>query len=210
MNIRGNPNAPEGALVELSDDEVRKAGRDILEGRSGRYFGSEVKQVSFADELERLPESKFVFLYNLWLDKADPLTGRHNRSDFDMLSMLPAVGNILILDVLRNGLDGRYRLYGTGVSDSSSRDWTGHTVSEMNRTTRHELALMYRAVYLAVYESNRPIYTEHQSPHWLSGKIWRRLVLPVSYGEGPCEQFIVGNIPVLSPPESPGLKDGLL
>lgn len=182
--------------TELADDEIRKAGLAILDGGFRQEFGRDVHQISFVEEMESLPEPKLEFLYKLWLDKADPETGRHDRVDFDMLSMLPAVGNIMILDVLRNGYDARYRLYGTGISDASSKNWTGHTVSEMNRTTRHELALMYRSVYLAVYESNRPIYSEHLAPHWLSGKVWRRLVLPVSYGGETCEQFIVGNIPV--------------
>ena len=196
--------------TELTDDEIRRAGRAILDGRFREEFGCDVHKISFVDEMDSLPESKLTFLYKLWLDKADPETGLHNRADFDMLSMLPAVGIIMILDVLRNGLDARYRLYGTEISDSSSKDWTGRTVSEMNRTTRHELALMYRAVYLAVYESNRPIYSEHLAPIWLSGKIWRRVVLPVSYGGDVCEQFIVGNIPVSSIPSDNGLKDGLL
>lgn len=200
----------QNAPVELGDDEIRNASRAILAGRFRSEFSEQVKQISFVEEMDGLPEPKLAFLYKLWLDNADPETGQHNRSDFDMLSMLPAVGNIMILDVLRNGLDGRYRLYGTGIADSSTRDWTGHTVSEMNRITRHEQALMYRAVYLSVYDSNRPIYSEHQAPLQLSGKIWRRLVLPVSYGGEACEQFIVGNIPVSSVPKDTGEQDGLL
>lgn len=195
---------------ELTDAEIRRAGSAILDRRFRDEFGGDVHRISFVEEMDSLPEPKLAFLYKLWLDKADPETGRHNRADFDMLSMLPAVGNIMILDVLRNGFDARYRLYGTEISDTSSRDWTGHTVSEMNRTTRHELALMYRAVYLAVCESNRPIYSEHLAPVWLSGKIWRRVVLPVSYGGDVCEQFIVGNIPVSSVPTDTGRKDRLL
>lgn len=196
--------------VVLADAEIRRAARAILDGRFRSEFGCDAKQISFIEEMEGLREPKLDFLYKLWLEKADPVTGRHDRADFDMLSMLPAVGNIMILDVLRKGLDGRYRLYGTEISDSSSRNWTGHTVSEMNRTTRHEQALMYRAVYLAVYETNRPIYSEHQAPLRLSGKIWRRVVLPVSYGGDVCEQFIVGSIPVSSVAADTGRKDGLI
>ncbi len=196
--------------IELTDDEIRRTGRAILDGSARAALGCDVHRISFVEDMGVLPEPKLAFLYKLWLDKMDPQTGLHNRADFDMLSMLPAVGNIMILDVLRNGLDARYRLYGTGISELSSRDWTGQTVSEMNRTTQHELALMYRSVYLAVYESNRPIYSEHLSPIWRSGKIWRRLVLPVSYGGDVCEQFIVGNIPVSPVPADSGSNDGLL
>ncbi|MEO9903340.1 hypothetical protein [Nisaea sp.] len=193
--------------TELTDDEIRRTGRAILEGRTRTELGCDVGRISFVEDMDVLPEPKLAFLYKLWLDKADPQTGLHNRADFDMLSMLPAVGNIMILDVLRNGFDARYRLYGTEISDFSSRDWTGQTVSEMNRTTQPDLALMYRSVYWAVYESNRPIYSEHLAPVWLSGKIWRRLVLPVSYGGDVCEQFIVGNIPVSAVPADSGSKD---
>tara|TARA_R110002012_G_scaffold61236_1_gene160632 strand:- start:173 stop:805 length:633 start_codon:yes stop_codon:yes gene_type:complete len=207
MKFPDNSTHPQLEPAEPTDDEIRKAGRAILDGRFRAEFGRDVHKIGFVEKMENLPEPKLEFLHKLWLDKADPETGRHDRAEFDMLSMLPAVGNIMILDVLRNGYDARYRLYGTGISDSSSRDWTGHTVSEMNRATRHDLALMYRAVYLAAYQSNRPIYSEHLAPHWLSGKIWRRLVLPVSYGGETCEQFIVGNIPVSALSADTGRND---
>lgn len=193
-----------------TDAEVRKAASSILDGRFRTQFGCDVHQICFVEEMEGLPEPKLAFLYKLWLEKTDPKTGLHNRASFDMLSMLPAVGNIMILDVLRNGFDARYRLFGTEISVETSRDWTGYTVSEMSQVTHHDLALMHRSTYLAVYEANRPLYSEHLAPVRLGGKIWRRLILPVSYSEETCEQFIVGNIPVSSIPADSERKGGLL
>lgn len=118
------------------------------------------------------------------------------RDDFQLEAFLPAVGNILILSAERDGLDARYRLYGSKVADHAGRDWTGFLVSEMNPITGSGLALIYRAVYLAVHQTGRPIYCGHRSPEWMSAKSRLRLILPVSEDGVACSQFVVGKIPV--------------
>ena len=182
--------------VEPSDAEVDAAANDILEGCPPRRLSPDCIAYFFATSPDALEDEKLSFLFSYWQEHTDPQTGYQSRGEFDMLTLLPAVGNILILDVLREGFDARFRLYGTGVATHAGRDWTGSTVSEMNRVTKSNLALMYRGLYLAAFRSRQPIYSFHRSPAWLSAKCWRRLVLPMTYEDGLCSQFIVGNIPV--------------
>ena len=191
--------------VEPTDAELDAAANDLIGGCPPDRLSPDCLSCFFATSPDQLENPKLSFLFSYWQTHTDPQTGRQTRAEFDMLTLLPAVGNIMILDVLREGFDARYRLYGTGVAAHAGRDWTGETVSEMNRTTRNNLALMYRAIYLAAYRARRPIYSLHRSPDWVGAKCWRRVVLPMTYEGETCSQFIVGNIPVdpfeLSPEE---------
>ncbi|WPZ34869.1 hypothetical protein T8K17_01725 [Thalassobaculum sp. OXR-137] len=182
--------------VEPTDAELDAAATAIIEGCPPSRLSADCLACFFATSPDTLENTKLSFLFSYWQKHTDPQTGRQNRAEFDMLTLLPAVGNIMILDVLRDGFDARYRLYGTGVAAHAGRDWTGERVSDMNRVTRNNLALMYRAIYLAAYRARRPIYSLHRSPDWVSAKCWRRVVLPMTYEGEVCSQFIVGNIPV--------------
>ncbi len=184
------------AWVAPTDADLDAAADAIIAGCPPSRLSPDCLVYFFATSPDGLEDEKLSFLFSYWQQHTDPRTGLHIRADFDMLTLLPAVGNIMILDVLRDGFDARFRLYGTGVAAHAGRDWTGETVSEMNRVTRSTLALMYRGIYLAAYRTRRPIYSFHRSPPWLSAKCWRRVVLPMTYEDGICSQFIVGNIPV--------------
>lgn len=179
-----------------TDAEIVAAADAIIAGRRPPEMDKSVIDIRFTDEMEALPEPPLQFLYDFWLAKADRAGGISRREDFEMAALLPAVGNIMILDVERDGLDARYRLYGTLIARSAGKDWTGKTVSEMNASAKTNVALMYRATYLAAYRTNRPLYTEHASLPWLGARAWRRIVLPVTLGGTTCDQFVVGNVAV--------------
>ena len=182
--------------VDPTDADIESAATAIIDSCPPDRLSSDCLACFFATSAEALENEKLSFLFSYWQQHTDPKTGHQTRAEFDMLTLLPAVGNIMILDVLRDGFDARYRLYGTGVATHAGRDWTGETVSEMNRITRSNLSLMYRAVYLAAYRTHRPIYSLHRSPAWVSAKSWQRVVLPMVYEGDVCSQFIVGNVPV--------------
>ncbi len=113
----------------------------------------------------------------------------------DPVELAPALGYIMLLDVVEDCYDCRYRLYGTGISAHAGRDWTGALVSEMNRRTGTNVALFYRAGYRAIYRRPTPMYTWHRSPRWITAASWRRLILPFAGPDGAVARFLVGNIP---------------
>lgn len=190
-----DPNS-ETDWVEPSDSDIEAAAESVIAGNAPATLSPDCLAYFFVESPDTLKDEKLRFLFNYWRQHTDPETGHQSRAEFDMLTLKPAVGNIMILDVLRDGFDARFRLYGTGVSAHAGRDWTGATVSEMNRTTRTNLARMYRGIYRAAYRRRQAIYSFHRSPAWLSAKSWSRLVLPMTYEDDTCTQFIVGNIPV--------------
>ena len=173
-----------------TDQDVHAAAKRIVDGRAPKTIHDSITLLRFADELTDIGDPRLEFLKTFWSERCTP------ERPIQLETLLPAVGNILILDVARDGLDARYRLYGSNVAEHAGRDWTGSLVSEMNLITNSGLGLMYRSVYLAVYQTGRPIYCGHRSPVWMSAKTWLRLILPVSEDGIKCTQYVVGNIPV--------------
>lgn len=190
-----------------SDVEIASAADDLARGVRPKGLGDCVTDIRFADEMAELPDAALRFLFDFWRLRVGPDGGPSRREDFEMLALRPAVGNIMILDVVRGGLDARYRLYGTNIARHAGKDWTGKLVSEMNAHAKTNVALMYRAAYLAVHRLNRPLYTEHRSLPWLGATSWRRVILPVTVSGAGCDQFVVGNVAVDPKPLSKEQSD---
>lgn len=189
--------SPGGPFEDPSDEQILAASAGIVRGEGLPALGDYVERLEFVDNEQQLENAKLQFLYRYWdAIRARKADGRVAKGDIDIVELKVALGNLLLLDVEREGLDAVYRVYGTGVADQAGRDWTGWRVSEMNRQARTPLALLYRACYRAVYESLRPLYSVSKSPPWLPAKAWQRLILPVCGADGRCRQFLVGNIPV--------------
>ncbi|WP_189994745.1 PAS domain-containing protein [Thalassobaculum fulvum] len=186
----------EASWREPTDDEIEEAAGWIVSGDLSGRFGHGLTEMFVVDDGRQLPEAKLQVLYAYWQELFAKHDGRPSREHVDVLAILPAAGNVLLLDSLRDGFDARYRVYGSGIANYAGRDWTGATVSEMNAVTRTSLSLMYRACYRAVYRARFALFTQHVSPSWLSARSWRRLILPLFAGDGACSGFLVGNIPV--------------
>ncbi|UUX50716.1 PAS domain-containing protein [Nisaea acidiphila] len=177
-------------------ERIDASAQHIIAGRPFQSIDPRCTELWFADERRDLPEPKLQVLLDYWLNKRQQLGHLPDRKDLDILELREAIGNIMMLDVLDDGFDARYRVYGTGIAEFARNDWTGQTVSDLARKTGTSSALLYRACYLAVYRTGRPIYSEHISPAWLSPRAWRRLILPYGTGAGVCAGFMVGNVPV--------------
>lgn len=177
-------------------EKIDAAACHIIAARSFGEIDPRCSDLWFADEGRTLPEPKLQVLLEYWTGLKDKLGRIPGRSDIDILELRQVIGNIMMLEPLDDGFDARYRVYGTGIVEYAGNDWTGHTVSDLAHKSGTPSALLYRACYLAVYRTHRPIYTEHVSAAWLSAKAWRRLVLPFGPREDGCDGFMVGNIPV--------------
>lgn len=160
-------------------------------------LGSYVESVYFVSRPEDLENAKLRFLFEYWSGiRARRDDGLVTKGDIDIVELKTALGNLMLLDVERGGLDAVYRVYGTSVAEQAGRDWTGYRVSEMNRKAKTPLALMYRACYRAVHDTRRPLYSSNKSPPWLPARAWQRLILPICSPAGLCMQFLVGNIAI--------------
>lgn len=177
-------------------EAIEASANRIINGDRTPEFDHLSAEIAFVSTETVVPESKLTFLYKYWAAIREAEGRLPIRKDIDVLELRQAIGNIMMLDVLEDGFDARYRVYGTGVAEYAGHDWTGTALSEMCRKTKTPLALLYRACYLAVYRTGRPIYTESTSPSWLAPKAWRRMILPYADEQGTCVGFMVGNIPV--------------
>ena len=196
-SITGDSDPDAGAeWSEPTLEEVEASACRIIDGGLTPEFDHLLGLIAFVSPDLEIPEHKLAFLYGYWNTIRETRGRLPMRKDIDVLELREAIGSIMMLDALDDGFDARYRVYGTGIAEYAGKDWTGATVSEMCRKTSTPIALLYRACYLAVYRTLRPVYTENISPSWLAPRVWRRMILPYTDDDGVCAGFMVGNIPV--------------
>ncbi len=110
----------------------------------------------------------------------------------DPFALKPAPGNLMVLDVLDDGWDYRYRLYGTKIRDRAKRDYTGMRTSEL--LAGPWITSFCIAMYRAVLARPACLYTENAPPPDVETTCWHRLILPFGEG-GAVTRLLVGNVP---------------
>jgi hypothetical protein len=140
-----------------------------------------------ADDLKHAP---LQFLLTHWTGhrRADRLPS-HDIARPELLR--PALGNIMLLDVLDDGWDYRYRVYGTRIAQASGFDMTGKRTSELKITNSSQFFLI---CYRSVLDQREPLYTEHSPPLQISVTRWHRLILPLDDAMGKITRLLVGNV----------------
>ena len=181
---------------DATDAEILAAAERVARDDWHGALGTDVEVIRRCPPPESLADDRLRFLLGRWHDiRAAHPDGLFPRAAVKPDELMPILGYLMMLDVERDGLDARYRLYGSHIAEHAGRDWTGMLVSEMNRVTRSPLGLLYRGVYKHVHVTGEPVYTLHKSPLWLSASSWQRLILPVHGPDGTVVRFLVGNIP---------------
>lgn len=133
------------------------------------------------------------FVYDYWHDRKPATALGMPSAAVDPSDLIPALGYIILLDILEDGRDYRYRLFGSKIAEIAKFDSTGLRISE---TKAHPLMKAFFAtVYEAVLRCGRPVYTEHNPPPNLTIATWHRIVLPLVDEVGRPDRFLVGNVP---------------
>lgn len=154
--------------------------------------GLQAPVVRWNPEPEDLPTSQLPFVLRYWQSlRNDKGHVPHDR--IDPFALKPALGYILILDVLDDGRDYRYRLYGSEIARVAGFDMTGKRTSEM--VTGPLASTFYTAVYRALLQRPEPLHTWHEMPMQITINSWDRIVLPLTDGEGAVSRIITCNIP---------------
>lgn len=95
----------------------------------------------------------------------------------DPLHLRPALGYVMLLDVVEGSQDFRYRLYGSVIARVSGFDMTGKLLSEHPASAFvTEFSL---AVGCAAVRRREPIYTVRRPAGTPDTSLWERLVLPL-------------------------------
>lgn len=173
----------EDALVDDSPIEVVSAIR-----------GSGMQMPRFAWSPARidLPDQVLRELLDLWWQW--PAAGDLPRASASDAAMFGEVTDyLMILDVLEDGWDYRYRRYGRGIAQAAKFDMMGKRTSEI--TTASYIPIFFIAGYRAVISRREALYTSHHPPSCVAADEWRRLILPVVDSSGAVVRMVAGNVP---------------
>lgn len=142
------------------------------------------------DELQPEP-LRFLLTHWTRLRNARPAP---RAADIDALEMRPALGYILLLDVVDGGRDFRFRLFGSTIAAASGFDLTGRLMSAHPSTPY--IVDFYRATYQAVLRRREPLATVHSPPVAVSTTVWHRLILPLVDADDAVVRLLGGVVPV--------------
>ncbi len=150
------------------------------------------------------PIMRFLIEYWHRLRGADELP---KASDVSPFELKPALGHIVLIDVLEDGWDGRFRLYGTKVAETYGRDMTGRLISEIDGG--NYVSIFFRALYRTAWLRKAPYYSHHFPPAHVAVESWQRLALPLAGPDGLVSRFLACNIAGRwRPPDTKGRATG--
>jgi hypothetical protein len=141
---------------------------------------------------EDLPTMQLPFVLDYWHGLRDA-HGRVAPELIDPFALKPALGYILLIDVLEDGADFRYRLYGSEIARVAGFDMTGKRTSEM--VTGSLASNFYIAGYRALLRRPEPLFTWHEMPMQITINNWDRIVLPLSDAQGRITRILTCNMP---------------
>ncbi len=112
-------------------------------------------------------------------------------SAVDPLDMAPALGQIVLIDVLDDGWEARYRLFGSELTGPYGTELTGKTMAE----GLPPISLALHVAFLRiVLRTGAPLFTHHYSPPEITVMDWRRLMLPLEGPDGTIRRIMTGSI----------------
>ncbi|NIA68136.1 PAS domain-containing protein [Pelagibius litoralis] len=116
-----------------------------------------------------------------------------NQVKVEPEALLPALGYLMLVDVIEQPSGFRYSLYGSKIASIAGFDMTGKTVRDI--ATVNAIQLFFAACYRAVIILRRPLFTVHEAPPSITVSHWNRLILPLGR-KGEIERFLVCNVPL--------------
>jgi hypothetical protein len=163
-----------------------------------RVFATETDRrptVVWSPRADSIAAPPLRFLLEYWTDLAAGGV-LPNRRCIDPLAMRPALGYIMLIDVVDHGRDFRYRLYGSTIALISKLDMTGRLMSTHPASSYvNEFGL---AANRAVLNRRLPLYTE-RTPALAERTVrWQRIALPLADDLGDVTRILAGTVPIAS------------
>lgn len=157
-----------------------------------KAIGPEVVWSPAVDDL-KVPQLQFLQRY--WTEHAG-VRRAPAIADIDPVKLRPALGFIVLMDVINGGSDFRVRLYGSIVAAVSGFDLTGKLASD--HPASPYLVTFYCALYRAAYLRAEPVFTIHRPAAAVHTHTWHRLTLPFADKSGEIVRFVSGNVALKS------------
>ena len=152
--------------------------------------GAALETLLWSPTAAALSNDTMRFLIEYWhrLRGDAPMPLADAVSPFDLR---PALGHIVLIDVLDDGWDGRFRLYGTRVAETYGRDMTGRRVSDIDGG--NYVSTFFRALYRSAWLRREAFFTYHFPPSHVAVSSWQRLALPLCDAQGRVTRFLACN-----------------
>jgi len=137
------------------------------------------------------PELRLVLAY--W-SRAAQESRTPRWSDIDLAEIDHVAGYLMLLDVVEEGQDFEYRMFGDIIAEVSEFDMTGKRLS-MHKASAHIVEFSL-AVYRAALLRHQPLLTEHRPTGTKYTAAWQRIVLPLVDETGAVIRILTGTVPV--------------
>jgi hypothetical protein len=115
-------------------------------------------------------------------------------SDIDLAEIGHVAGYVILLDVVEEGQDFEYRIFGNIIAEVSEFDMTGKRLS-MHKASAYIVEFSL-AVYRAALIRHQPVLTEHRPTGTKYTAAWQRVVLPLVDASGTVIRILIGTVPV--------------
>lgn len=149
--------------------------------------------VVWAPSAEQISAPQLRFLLDYWSTLAAN-GALPTRRQIDPFAIRPALGYVMLIDVVEGGRDFRYRLYGSIIAWVSELDMTGRLMSAHPASIYvTEFAL---AANRAAVQRRLPIYTERTPALAAKTTRWQRLALPLIDDAGEVTCFLAAAAPI--------------
>ena len=113
-------------------------------------------------------------------------------SAVDPVAMRPALGYIVLIEIIDDGWNGRYRVFGSELTGPYGSELTGKTMVEGLPAQSLALHIAFLRILL---RTAAPLYTHHCSPPTITVLDWRRLMLPLEGPDGAISRVLVASLP---------------
>ena len=191
MEITGSkgPLVDKELVTKLSEDMIAEDFASTADYFEAHGVGPPI--INWSPQLDQLEEPALRTLLSYWNELPKgvrlPLSQK-----IDPLNMRAALGYVMLLEVLDDGMDYRYRLYGSIIAGHAGFDATGLLVSEIPIS---QMVPFFLACYQACLMRKEHLFTRHVPPMEVRVRSWDRLILPLENGDGAIDRLLVGNIP---------------
>lgn len=158
-----------------------------------RKNGARGPDIIWNPSLEQVTAPPLRALLEYWMELREggvlPAAGR-----IDPLGMRGALGYVMLVDVVEEGQDFRYRLYGSSLASVSEFDMTGRLLS--NHAASAYIREFSLATYRAALKRREPVFSEYAPAGTLVIARWQRIILPLADASGAVLRFLSGAAPV--------------
>lgn len=157
--------------------------------RANGARGPSIKWRPMPTDIEPAP---MKFTLDLWKQAA--VDGVPTTRFVDPVALAPALGYLMLVDVVDDGREFVYRLFGTRITAVSGFDMTRKKLSD------HPASVYIRefsiALYRAAIRRREPVWSHFGPAMAVSTAAWERVVMPLVDGDGTICRFLVATVPI--------------